>query len=71
MSSLLLQLVKMIVASMVAILTPEQVKSILDRAFDAIEEKVKDTATQWDDAIVLPMINALRKALDVPDNDGE
>jgi len=69
MSSLLLQLVKALVASMVVMLTPTQVKSILDRAFDAVEEKVKDTATQWDDVIVLPMIKALRTALDVPDED--
>ena len=69
MSTLLLQLVKMIVKIMASKLTPEMVKSILDGAFDMIEDKVKDTATQWDDAIVLPMIKALRTALDVPDND--
>jgi len=69
MSNLLIQLVRMLVASMVALLTPEQVKSVLDRAFDAIEEKVKDTTTQWDDRIVLPMLAGLRSALDIPDGD--
>lgn len=67
MSNLLLQLVKALVAAMAALLTPPQVKSILDKAFDAIEEKVKDSKTHWDDVIVLPMLKALRKALDIPD----
>lgn len=69
MTNLLLQLVKSLVAVMAATLTPQQVRSILDKAFDAIEDKVKDTSTQWDDTIVLPIINALRRTLDVPDND--
>jgi hypothetical protein len=69
MSELLLQLVKSLVAAMSAMLTAEQVKKIIDNAFDAIEEKVADSSTQWDDVIVLPMIKALRAALNVPDND--
>ena len=69
MSNLLLQLVKSLVAAMAALLSAEQVKLILDKAFDAVEDKVKDSSTHWDDIIVLPMIAALRKALDVPDND--
>lgn len=69
MSNLLLQLVKSLVAAMTTLLSAEQVKGILDRAFDAVEEKVKDSSTHWDDVIVLPMITALRTALDIPDND--
>ncbi len=69
MSNLLLLLVKTIVASMAALLTPVQVRSLLDKAFDTVEEKVKDSKTHWDDVLVLPMITALRKALDVPDDD--
>lgn len=69
MSNLLLQLVKALVAAMAAMFTTEQVKAVLDNAFDAVEEKVKDSKTHWDDVIVLPMIKALRTALDVPDND--
>lgn len=69
MSNLLLQLVKAIVAAMVKMLTPAKVKSILDKAFDAVEKKVKDSKTHWDDVTVLPMLKALRKALDIPDND--
>ena len=69
MSNLLMQLVKMLVAAMVEIMSPEKVKKVIDTAFDKLEDKVKDTSTQWDDAIVLPMLAGLRKALNVPDED--
>ena len=69
MSNLLMQLIKALGAAMGQMLTPEVVKSILDKAFDTIEEMVKDSKTQWDDVLVLPMMKALRKVLDVPDND--
>lgn len=69
MSNLLLQLVRSLVAAMAAMLSPEQVKSVLDRAFDVVEDKVRDTSTSWDDVVVLPMLKALRSALDIPDND--
>ncbi len=68
MSNVLLQLLKAVVAAMVAVMTPEAVKEVLDRAFDAVEKKVADTSTQWDDKLVLPILVALRKALDVPDD---
>jgi len=41
MSNLLLMLVKSLVAAMVAMLSPEQVKAVLDKAFDDVEVKVK------------------------------
>ncbi len=69
MSNLLLQLVRSLVAAMAVMLSPTQVKALLDKAFDAVEEKVKDSSTQWDDIIVLPMLKALRTALDIPDDD--
>ena len=69
MSELLLKLVKQIVAALAAMLTPEQVKGVLDKAFDKIEYEVKDSSTHWDDVLVLPILKGLRKALDVPDND--
>ena len=69
MSNLLIQLVRSLVAAIAAMLTPEQVRSILDRAFDEVEDRVKDSSTQWDDIVILPMLAALRSALDIPDND--
>jgi len=69
MSKVLLQLINVLVASMAALLTKEQVKSVLDQAFDAIENKIEETETKWDDRAFLPLIKALRSALDIPDND--
>ena len=69
MSNLLMQLVKALVAAMAAMMSPETVKAVIDSAFDAIEEKVKDSDTEWDDVLVLPMLKGLRSALGIPDND--
>jgi len=68
-SQILLQLIKALVAAMTAMLSPEQVKDLIDRAFDAIEDKVAASGSEWDDMLVLPMLTALRTALNVPDND--
>ena len=69
MSELLLQVIKSLVSAMTSLLSAEQVKAVIDKAFDWVEDMVADTDTHWDDAIVLPMIKALRNALNVPDND--
>lgn len=66
MSNLLLQIVKALVAAMVAMLSPTAVKGIVDKAFDEVEEKVVDSSTQWDDVVVLPMLKAFRTALGIP-----
>lgn len=36
------------------------------KLFDFIEQVVKDSETKIDDATVLPVVNALRSALDIP-----
>ena len=66
MSNLLLQLLKALIASMAAMLSPDVVKKIVDSAFDKIEDIVVDSETQWDDTIILPMLNALRTGLNIP-----
>ena len=38
------------------------------RLFDFIEQVVKDSETKIDDATVLPVVKALRSALDIPDS---
>jgi len=68
MSNLLLQLVKTLVKAMAEIISPENVKKVIDMAFDQVEAKVKDSSTQWDDVVVLPILAALRSALNVPNN---
>lgn len=51
----------------VAMLTPEQIQAALSRAFDAIEKEVKNSNAEWDDVLVLPVLQAMRKAIGVDD----
>ena len=66
MSNLLLLVLKSMVAAMVAIMSPENVKAVIDKAFDMVEQAVADSASEWDDVLVLPMVKALREALSIP-----
>ena len=68
MSTLFLEVIKALVAAMMAILSPENVRKIIGTAFDAVENRVIASETKWDDALVLPILKALRRALGVPDN---
>lgn len=69
MSELLLQVVKALVKAMTELFSADQVRGVIDKAFDHVEDKVADSSTHWDDVIVLPILKALRGALNVPDND--
>ena len=69
MSKVLLQLVYALVAAMKAMLTPEVVKGVIDRAFDYVEDKVAASETKIDDYTILPLLQGLRTALSIPDND--
>lgn len=52
-----------------SLLTDEYIKKYGDKLFDLVEDAVIDSDTKWDDKIVLPIINALRAGLHIPDND--
>lgn len=41
----------------------------VDKLLDAIEDGIATSETKVDDALVLPLITALRGKLNVPDND--
>ena len=68
-TSLLITVIKAMVAAMVSMLSPLTVRQIIDKAFDAVENLVIASPNKWDDAIVIPVLKALRVALTVPDND--
>ncbi len=44
-------------------------KQVVDGILDAIENAVLGSASTVDDAIVIPICNMIRAALDVPDDD--
>ena len=51
-------------------LIPDDIMQVaVDRLLDSIEEAIANSATPIDDALVLPVIAALRNKLRVPDND--
>jgi hypothetical protein len=51
------------------LLSEENIKLYGDKLFDFIEHAVVSSETTIDDMTILPLIKALRNALDIPDND--
>jgi len=49
------------------LLNEEMVKKYGDKFFDLLEDMVEDSNNKIDDAIVLPLIRAMRSALSIPD----
>ena len=58
-----------IVSIVTEMITEDAAKKYIDKFFDLIEDYVADSKTALDDATVLPIIRAMRLALNVPDND--
>lgn len=54
---------------LLSLIPADFLKEVLDSVFDKIEDKVASTENQWDDAVILPLINKARELLNVPDND--
>jgi len=69
MSNLLIELIKTFVGVLRKKLTPDVVKEIIDATFDTIEGKIKRSKTQWDDRLILPILEGLRAGLNIPDDD--
>jgi len=62
-------LISYLVGALIKVLSPEAVKSVIDKLLDAVEDAVSKSNTKIDDQVVLPLVNAIRVALNVPDND--
>lgn len=62
-------LINQAVSMLLAMLTPEIMKRAVDGLLDVIEEAVAKSETTVDDAVVLPLIQVVRKAFDIQDND--
>ena len=67
MDKLLLQALKALLSVALSFLTADQLKKFADMAFDFVENAVQDSSNTIDDALVLPVINRLRSAFDIPD----
>lgn len=63
------QLLLMLLQAFLKMLNPELIKKFFDAVLDYAEDYVLGTASDVDDKIVLPICNAIREALSIPDND--
>jgi hypothetical protein len=65
---LLKMLVPIVMQVIEGLLSPDNLRTYGDRLFDFIEDAVKDSKTDIDDITVLPVIQMVRKAFNIPNN---
>ena len=62
-------LVNALLPMLMSLIPDDIMQSALDKLLDSIEEAIAKSPTAVDDALVLPVIVALRQKLAIPDND--
>lgn len=63
------QVINLLMPTLMALLPDDIMKIGLDKLLDSIEDAIAKSPTKVDDALVLPILSALRVKLQVPDND--
>lgn len=63
------QIINLLLPTLMALVPDDLMKIGIDKLLDSIEDAIAKSPTRVDDALVLPMIAALRVKLQVPDND--
>lgn len=63
------QVINLLMPTLMALLPDDIMKIGLDKLIDSIEDAIAKSPTKVDDALVLPILSALRIKLQVPDND--
>ena len=63
------KLLTMLIQALVSMLNPALLKQLADMVLDFAENFVLGTKSELDDALVLPLTNAIREAFNIPDND--
>lgn len=63
------KIIGMVVGQLLALLSPDLLKSAVDQLLDFIEDRVLGSASPIDDAIVIPICNMIREAFGIPDDD--
>lgn len=61
-------LLKMLINFLIDRLNPDMLQGIADQFLDWIEQAVLDSENEFDDALVLPVVNIIREAFGIPDN---
>ena len=62
-------LIQQLVTVLLSMLTPDMLKKAVDSLLDIAEDAVAKSETTIDDKVVLPLIQTVRVAFDIPDND--
>ena len=62
-------IVAKLVQVLLGLLDGPTLKRFVDAGLDAIENAVIGSKSNVDDAVVLPLLEAIREAFDIPDND--
>lgn len=63
------QIINLLMPTLLALLPDDIMKIGLDKLLDSVEDAIAKSPTKVDDALVLPILSALRVKLQVPDND--
>jgi len=63
------QVINLLMPTLLALIPDDIMKIGLDKLIDSIEDAIAKSPTKVDDALVLPILSALRVKLQVPDND--
>ena len=63
------QIVNLLVPTLLALVPDDIMQRGLDALLDVVEDAVAKSSTPVDDAVIMPIIAALRVKLQVPDND--
>lgn len=58
-----------LMSALLRYLTPDIIRKGIDKFLDVVEDAVAKTPNKIDDVIILALINNIRTALDIPDND--
>lgn len=64
-SAIIAQVIKVLLM----VLTPDKIRDFADMALDFVEDQVLGSASTVDDALVIPLCDAIRAAFGIPDND--
>ena len=65
------RIIQVLIKVILNMVTPENVRKGFDDVLDMLENYVEKTDREYDDNIILPLTELIRKAFDIPDNDNQ
>ena len=69
MKTLLIKALGELITYALGFLTVDKIREFADLVLDKVEDWVADSETDLDDKTILPLIDKVRVALNIPDND--